>query len=184
VADRQNYRGESYRYIVWNGESYGPSAFVGIARPTITSIVLSKPTDEGRRCIAAVAAEMPARAEVVMPDGATELLTASHESVKGACTIKYDIPRPVLPAGYYYVVAEDNRVSIEGEAPMPPPALVERLTRIGAKAIVLREVSIGAMLCFGAVARAADVDLYEVGRDGSLDPQTIGGATLGNACNW
>jgi hypothetical protein len=24
VADRQNYRGESYRYIVWNGESYGP----------------------------------------------------------------------------------------------------------------------------------------------------------------
>jgi hypothetical protein len=79
---------------------------------------------------------MPARAEVVMPDGAIEILTASHESVKDACTIKYDIPRPVLPAGYYYVVAEDNRVSIEGEAPMPPPALVERLTRIGVKAIV------------------------------------------------
>jgi hypothetical protein len=183
VVDRPNYKGNLYRYVSWGGENYGPTAFQGAAKGRIKVLALVNATEPGIRCVAALAGALSARAVLIDPAGnESHEIVPSAESVTSACEIPYELPRPELGTGQYYVAAQDRSVAIEGEAFGPPDDLVSRLRSMGATAIVLRKTTIAQLFCFGAVASAAGVKLLEVDRDGSLSELAVGGPSLREAC--
>lgn len=185
VVDRRNYKDELYRYVAWQGEHYGPTAFEGAARGKVKSLVLVNPNEAGIRCVAALAGALSASATLIDPvSGLSKDVTPTSEKVNPACEIPYDVPRPQLASQQYYVVAGDVGVAIDGEPYGSPRGLVARLIALNASAIVIRKATIAQMLCFGAIATEANVHILEVNRDGSLSGMRVSGQSLADSCAW
>lgn len=185
VVDKPNYQNELYRYVQWNGEDYGPGAFVAVAKGQgIDSIELTTVDDNAMRCAAALTAELGVPIRVSGDSNVPgTVVQPSAETVEQACTIEYEVPHPELGEEQYYVVSEGGDVAIEGQPPVGPEELVGVLRRLEARAIVLRKATIAELLCFGAIAGAANVQLLQVNRDGTLGGLVVRGASVAEACS-
>jgi hypothetical protein len=185
INDEKNWQDEFYRYVRWEDEDYGPTAFEGVARRRgIGTIEIFDPNDEAKRCIGALAHAMPATAFAVDASGKQIAIEPVDEDVNAACRHPDTrvTPRPDLAARQFYVSGSREGLAIEGSPATSPNAFISELKSRRAKAIVLRDASIGDMLCFGAIARAARVRILQVKSDGELEQLNIQGGNVETAC--
>lgn len=170
IEDKPNAWNNPYRYIVWNGEDYGPGAFVSVAREKgIKKILLARGDDIQINCATALGKKMdvPVDAGSSVKGGARRLV-ADDSSSMNSCKIPENIPHPTLGAGEYYVVVANRQISIEGQQPMDFGVFSQHLKDVGATAIVMRNSTIADLLCLSAIAASADVELKQVNLDGSV----------------
>lgn len=176
----------TFRHVMWDGEAYGPTAFAPIARNKgIDVIELERGGEVEIQCAIALAAAVNARAVAgpAVEGGSRELSIADAPALDDACAIKVDIPRPELGSGEFYVVGTGDLVGIEGEAPMSPETFAAHLIERRASAIVLRHASIADLLCFGAIAGYARIQLLKIESDGSFDKLNVSSDnSLAGAC--
>lgn len=184
VVDSPDAVDRLYRYIDWNGLHHSAGAFVAKARRAgIDAIVLDKPSEAGERCIAAVARELRADAYRRQAGGGTERLAVSGRPASAACDIGDGNVR-VGDAYFRHRIARVGAlVVLDDGPPMEPAHAVAELTKQRARSLVAGRGSAEDLQCFDAIAREADVTLYEAGDDGVLiHPAVSAGETLSIAC--
>lgn len=180
ISDKPNAHGDLYRYITWNGEDYGPHAFIseaksaGIRQVKLDSSVTAK--DECASALAyAIGAEVNAGPVHGQPSGTSKL---------SACKLAVNIPHPVLADGEFYTAVTGGKASIEGGPATDFAAFPAYLQSIKAKAIVMRDPTIADAECLGAIANQARVQLREIEPDGRMEDQQITGmGTVDKACS-
>lgn len=187
VEDKLNAWKNPYRYIVWNGEDYGPSAFIIVARDKgIKKILLSHGEDIQINCAMALGKKMniPVDTGPSVTGGARHLVPDDSSSMS-SCEIPEIVPHPTLAAGEYYVIVANRQVSIEGQQTMDFGGFPQHLKDIGASAIVMRKATIADVLCLRAIAATAGVELKEVNLDGSVTGSRVYGqeTSIEKACS-
>ncbi|WP_257386155.1 hypothetical protein [Tahibacter caeni] len=185
MVDWPNAVDRLYRYVDWNGTRYSADAFVSAARRAgVESLVLTAPHEAGERCVAALAGalKVPAyRADAA--DGRTARLRSSYRPAKVAC----DIGDGDIRVGEEYfrhrIARRGSEVVLDDGAASSPADAVAALRRLSARTLVAPSGSVEDLLCFDAIAREAEVILYETGADGQLQPATVrAGLMLDQAC--
>lgn len=187
IEDKLNAWNNLYRYVVWNGEGYGPKAFVSVARgKSIREIILVNGDASRISCARALGRKIgvPVVTDSTVTGGASEYPPNAAASMS-SCEIPENIPHPALGADEYYVVVAQHKISIEGQEPMNFKSFPTYLKDINASAIVMRKATIADVLCLRAIAAAADVELKEVNLDGSIASSKVYGqeVTIAKACN-
>lgn len=168
VVDSPNAIDRLFRYVAWNDEHYGPDAFVSAARRAgVDLLVLEHPEPRGQRCTAALAGALRISARKSTADGAR--IPTSSLPVRRACDIG-EAGRAVDASYFRHRVARrGNEVVIDDGAASSPAAAVNALRRMRARTLVAAPGSAEDLLCFDAIAREAEVTLYEIQADG--EPQ-------------
>lgn len=187
IEDKLNAWKNPYRYIVWNGEDYGPGAFIIVAQDKgIKRIFLARGQDIQVSCAMALGKKM----NIPVNTGSSVIgwprqLVPNDSSSMSSCEIPENVPHPILAAGEYYVVVANHQVLIEGQQPMDFGGFPQHLRDIRASAIVMRKATIADLLCLRAIAATAGVALKEVNLDGSITGSRIFGqdASIEKACS-
>jgi hypothetical protein len=187
IEDRLNAWNNPYRYVIWNGESYGPTAFLIVAKDKgIHNILLAGGGNVQIQCVAALGQALKAdvTASPNVNGGARKLIPDATTSMS-SCEIPENVPHPALGTSEYYVVIANQKISIEGQEPLAFEAFPQHLKDIGATAVVIRKATIADVLCLRAIVAVAGVELKEVNLDGSVTGSKVYGqeAPIEKACN-
>ena len=179
IEDRANYRDELFRYVIWKEENYGPLAFLGTARDQgLSELRIDETEGFELACAVALAAEL----NIPVFAAGSAVDTSAASTVKEACTRPTNIPRPELAEGQIYVVETDNGFAIEGEVIQPRQQFYESLESRGIQTVVLREMTIGGMLCLGTIAAESGLTILQVQPDGTLSPVAVTGGIGRGMC--
>lgn len=182
VVDEPNAIGRLFRYVAWNGENYGPEAFVTGARLAgVDLLVLEHPEPRGLRCTAALAGALRISARKSSIDGAR--IPTSSLPVRRACDS--GAAGKAVDAGYFQhrIARRGSAILLDDAAVSSPADAVAALRRQRARTLVAMPGSAEDLLCFDAIAREAELTLYEAGTDGRLQAATVrAGLALDQAC--
>lgn len=179
IEDRRNYRDELFRYVIWKGENYGPLAFLSTARGAgLRELRIDETQVFELSCAVALAAEL----NIPVFAAGSAVDTSAAPTVKEACTRPRNIPRPELAEGQIYIVETDNGFAIEGEAVQPRQQFYQSLKSQGIHTVVLREMTIGGMLCLGTIAVESGLTILQVQPDGTLSPVAVTGGNGRGMC--
>lgn len=185
VVDSPNAVDRLYRYVSWNGKHYSAVAFVYEAQAVgVQSLVLAEPNKAAARCVAALAGALKVRAYTRSVSGnGTVRLGSSYRPVQAACDIGDGNIRVGEDYFRHHIARRGSLVVLDDDAPVTPNDAVARLRALRARSLVAARGSANDLLCFDAIARQAEVPLFEAGDDGRLrEARVNAGAMVEQAC--
>jgi hypothetical protein len=184
VVDWPNAVDRLYRYVDWNGTRYSADAFVSAAqRAGVESLVLTAPHEAGERCAAALAGALKVPAFTVDAAERTARLRSSYRPAKVACDIGDGNIRVGEEFFRHRIARRGTGVVLDDGAASSPADAVAALRRLEARTLVAAPGSAEDLSCFDAIAREAEVTLYETTADGRLQATTVhAGLMLEQAC--